>query len=159
MIIFVASALFKKVSLLDAFYKGVKEAMMFVKTLFPSLLAFMLMVCLLESSGIIGFITLQLKNCLPFELPSSILGLALLRPVSSSASLAFLTDIFNTYGPDSFFGLMASLMQGATDTTLYVISVYFSQTHVTKSGYILLLCLCLDALALILAVILTFIAF
>lgn len=159
MIVFISVALYKKVSLLDAFYQGVKEAMLFVKTLFPSLLAFMLMVCLLESSGIIGFVTYQLQEILPFELPSSLLGLGLLRPVSSSASLAFLTEIYESYGPDSMIGFMASLMQGATDTTLYVISVYFSQTHVSKQGYILPLCLFLDALAIFLAIIITFMVF
>lgn len=153
--IFIAAGLIKKVDLLETFFSGVKEAAKLVYTLFPSLLAFMLMVTLLESSGIVGYVTHLLSQLLPVSLPSSILGLALFRPVSSGASMAFLVEIFQQYGPDSFYGIMASLMQGATDTTLYVISIYFGKTHVKKTGYIVWLCLALDVVALLLAAFLT----
>jgi len=156
MAFFLIDALIHHVDILEMFYAGVREGFSLFKTLFPGLLAFMLMITLLESSGMIGWFTNILSDILPVHIPSAIIGLGLFRPVSSSASMAFLTEIFSQYGPDSFYGLMASLMQGATDTTLYVISIYLSQTHAKKSGYALPLCLCLDALALILAAVFTF---
>lgn len=146
--LFLIDACIHRVDILPTFYHGVKEGFSLFKTIFPSLLAFMLMVTLLESSGVINWIC----HVLSLNVPSSIIGLGLFRPISSSASMAFLIDIFKQYGPDSVYGMMASLMQGATDTTLYVISVYFSQTKVKKSGYIIWLCLFLDGIALFLAV-------
>ena len=144
-----------RVDILETFYAGVREGFNLFKTLFPGLMAFMFMVTVLESSGVIGFLTHQLSSLLPIELPSALLGLGLFRPVSSSASMAFLREIFTQYGPDSLYGTMASLMQGATDTTFYVISIYLSQTHAKKSGYALPLCLGLDFLALLLAIVIS----
>lgn len=150
--VFIFDAFLCHVDILSVFYHGVLDGLKLFKTLFPSLLAFMLMVMLLEASGIIGFISHFFNDFVP----SSILALAIFRPISSNASLSFLSEVFSSYGPDSLYGIMASLMQGATDTTLYVTSVYFSQTHVKKSGYILPLCLCLDVLAIILAIIIAY---
>lgn len=159
MVIFIFVGMIRKVDLLASFHRGVKEALQLFKTLFPSLLIFMLMVTLLETSGLVGWLTQRLKTIFSLQLPSSLLGLAVLRPVSSGASMAFLVDIFQQYSPDSFYGMMASLMQGATDTTLYVVSVYLSQTVGKKSGYVLPLCLGLDVLALFLAYLLTHLFF
>lgn len=152
MVIILLDALVCRVDILETFYQGVREGFSLFKTLFPGLMAFMLMVALLESSGIIGWLTNMLGTFIPLKMPSALIGLGLFRPISSSAAMAFLTEVFNQYGPDSLYGLMASLMQGATDTTFYVISIYLSQTHAKKSGYALPLCLGLDALALMLAI-------
>lgn len=149
LVIIILNGLVHQVNLLDTFIKGVKNGLSLFHTLFPSLLAFMVVTCLLENSGFIGLLTACLQNIVP--MPSSLLGLALFRPVSSQASLSFLINIFSQYGPDSLIGLQASLMQGATDTTLYVTNMYFSCTHVKNNGYIIWLCLFLDMIALILA--------
>lgn len=147
--LFLAWSMISKVDILSAFYKGVKEGLSLFQTIFPSLLAFMLMVTLLESSGIIGY----LYTLFPFEVPSALVGLGLFRPISSNASLSFMIDIFKQYGPDHLYGYMASLMQGATDTTLYVVSVYLSGCKAKKCGYVLVLCLFLDFIAIMLSVV------
>ena len=59
-------------------------------------------------------------------------SLAILRPISGSGSLAMLSDILSKYGPDSFIGLLGSVMQGCTDTTFYVISLYFGSIGIKK---------------------------
>lgn len=149
LVIIILDGLIHKVDLLDTFINGVKAGLGLFQTLFPNLLAFMVITCLLENSGIIGWLTACIQTILP--IPSSLLGLALFRSVSSQASLSFLIDIFTQYGPDSLIGLQASLMQGATDTTLYVTSLYFSCTQIKNTGYIVWLCLFLDFCAIMLA--------
>ena len=67
-----------------------------------------------------------------FNLPLDIIPMALLRPISGTASLSIMNDIFTNYGPDSFVGLLASTIQGSTDTTIYVLALYFSSIKVKK---------------------------
>ena len=67
--------------------------------------------------------------------PLEILPLAFTRPISGTASLALLNNIFEVHGPDSFIGLLGSVMQGCTDTTFYVISLYFGSIGIKKIRY------------------------
>lgn len=152
-------ALWHQVDLLPVFYKGVKEGLRLFQSLFPSLLAFMLMVRLLESSGLVGFFIEHVMSWVHWQLPSSILCLAMFRPVSGNAAMAFLIQVFEEFGPDSAMGFLASLMQGGTDTTLYVMNMYCSETNVQKNGKTVILCLFLDFLALSLAGLITFLRF
>lgn len=68
-------------------------------------------------------------------IPSEILPMILLRPISGSASLATLNSIFKNYGPDSISGLISSVIQGSTDTTFYVITLYFGSIGIKKIRY------------------------
>ena len=63
--------------------------------------------------------------------------MALLRPVSGNASLAIMNNIFYQYGVDSFYGFLASVLQGCTDTTIYVLALYFGSVKISKSRYAL----------------------
>lgn len=69
-----------------------------------------------------------------FHIPPDIVPLALTRPISGTASLGVATDIIQNEGPDSFLGKLASTMQGSTDTTLYVLTVYFGAVQIKKMG-------------------------
>jgi spore maturation protein B len=70
-------------------------------------------------------------------IPSEVLPLGLLRPLTGAGSLAFTTELIKTFGPDSMIGRIASTIQGSTDTTLYVLTVYFGAVGVRKSRYAL----------------------
>ena len=93
------------------------------------------------------------------NIPFSILPMALLRPISGTASLAILNDIFNTYGPDSYAGLLASVLQGCTDTTIYVLALYFGSIKVTKTKYALPVGLFADLVGIVSAFVITKIFF
>ena len=67
----------------------------------------------------------------------SIIPMIFLRPISGNASLAILNNIMKIYGPDSYLGLLASVIQGATDTTVYVIALYFGSVGIKNSRYAL----------------------
>jgi len=66
--------------------------------------------------------------------PAEVLPLALIRPIPGTAALGLMSDIVSTHGPDSFIGRMASTIQGSTDTTFYVLTVYFGAVGIKKMG-------------------------
>ena len=71
------------------------------------------------------------------HIPIEILPMAMVRPISGTASLAILNNILILYGPDSFVGRLASTLQGCTDTTIYVLALYFGSIRVKKTGHAL----------------------
>ena len=93
------------------------------------------------------------------SIPIDILPMAILRPISGTASLAIMNDIFATFGPDSFVGRLASTLQGCTDTTIYVLALYFGSIKVTKTKYSLPVGLFADLMGIIAAFVITFIFF
>ena len=124
-IIILIYGLYKKVDIFDTFLLGVKEGLKSSINLFPTIFAMIIAINLLTNSGFI----LDLSNTLKplfnkISFPVEVLSLAILRPISGSASLSMLSEILNNYGPDSFIGRVASVMQGSTDTTIYIISLY-----------------------------------
>ena len=126
----------KKVDVYDTFIEGVKESFSMILNLFPTFIAMILAVNLFTNSGVLNFVLSLIKPVLDiFNIPAEIFPLAIVRPISGSASLAYLNNIFSTSGPDSFVGLLGSVMQGCTDTTLYVISLYFGSIGIKKIRY------------------------
>jgi spore maturation protein B len=69
--------------------------------------------------------------------PAEVIPQALIRPISGNGALGMMTDILNTHGPDSFLGRLSSTLQGSTDTTFYIITVYFGAVGIRKIGYAL----------------------
>ena len=88
-----------------------------------------------------------------FNFPSEIVPLALLRPISGSSSIAVATDIMKNCGVDSQLGIMASVIMGATETTLYTIAVYSSSVKINKTRFVLLASLTADFIGIIVSVI------
>lgn len=89
------------------------------------------------------------------KIPPEILPLAIMRPLSGGGALGIATELIHSYGPDSFIGRLASTMQGSTDTTFYVLTVYFGSVGVKKYRYALSLGLIADITTLITAVFIT----
>ena len=90
----------------------------------------------------------------PFKLlgiPSEVVQLVLLRPFSGSGSLAILTDVYNTYGVDSYVGRCASVIMGSSETVFYVASVYFAGTKVKKTGWAIPIALACNLLGSVIA--------
>ena len=109
---------------------------------------------ILIKSNIINDITIFLQpvfNILKF--PKELFLLGFMRPISGSSSLIILNDILKTIGPDSYIGRIASVIQGSTDTTIYIIGLYFSVVGVKKIKYSLIVGLLADLMAIILSVV------
>ena len=118
-LIIIVYGLIEKQQLFDIFLEGAKEGLQIVVNIFPTLLGLFLSISVLRESGIIDAISkivMPLLNLL--KMPAEILPLALLRPISGSASMAIATDIMSKYGVDSIIGLMSSTIMGSTETTL-----------------------------------------
>ena len=121
-----------------------------IKHLFPTLLAMIFAVNIFTNSKILDFILILFKGIFQrINIPIEILPLGLIRPISSSASLAYLNTIFTKYGPDSFIGILGSVMQGCTDTTLYVVSLYLGSIGIKKIRYTLIPCFFADLMGII----------
>ena len=122
--------------------------------LFPTFIAMILAVNLFINSGFLNFVLSLIKPLFDLiNVPVEIFPLAIIRPISGSASLAYLNNIFSKYGPDSFVGLLSSVMQGCTDTTLYIISLYFGSVGIKKIRYSMFAGLCADLVGIIASII------
>lgn len=153
-LIIIIYGLIEKQQVFDVFLDGAKEGLQIVVNIFPTLLGLFLSINVLRESGIIDAITniaMPLLNLLKF--PSEILPLALLRPISGSASMAVATDIMNKYGVDSLIGLMTSTIMGSTETTLYTIALYTSAVKIRKTRFVLYAALLADFVGMLTSVI------
>src|SRR5699024_7007903 len=86
-------------------------------------------------------------------IPPDIIPLAMVRPISGTAALGMTTELIGTHGPDSFIGRLASTMQGSTDTTLYILTIYFGAVGIRKMGYALKVGLLADLVGIIASII------
>lgn len=150
----------KKINIYDTFIEGVKESFSMIFSLFPTFIAMILAINLFVNSGVLDYV-LSLLNPLfdMINVPGEIFPLAIIRPISGSASLAYLNNIFATHGPDSFTGLLSSVIQGCTDTTFYVISLYFGSIGIKKIRYSLFAGLCADLIGIIASIVIVNIFF
>lgn len=144
----------KGLNVYETFLEGATSSFSMITTLFPTFLAMMLGVNLLIDSGFLTFLLSLFKPLfMLLNIPTDILPLAAIRPISGTATLALLNNIYTKYGTDSTTGLLASVMQGATDTTLYVITLYFGSVGIRKIRYSLFAGLCADLIGIIASII------
>lgn len=125
--------MYKKIDMYDAFVEGSKEAFSMGYTLFPNLLAMILGVNVLINSGFINWLIKILFGSI--KLPIEIITLIVTKPISGSGAVALINSIFSKYGVDSFYSLLASTIQGCTDTTFYVIALYYGSIGIKKTRY------------------------
>jgi spore maturation protein SpmA len=123
----------RKVKVYEVFVSGAKEGFELAVMIIPYLVAILSAVGMLRSSGglqrIVGWVS-PLTSAL--GIPGEVLPLALLRPLSGSGAFGITAELITTYGPDSVVGNIASTMNGSTETTFYVLAVYFGSIGVTK---------------------------
>lgn len=134
----IAFALYRKVSIFDVFVEGAKEGFGMAIRLIPFLVGMLVAIGLLRDSGAMELLINALSPLLvKYNLPPEIIPLAIMRPISGSGALAITAEILQHDGPDSYLGRLASTMQGSTDTTLFVLTVYFGSVGIQKSRHAL----------------------
>lgn len=145
--------LVKRVSVYDCFVDGAKEGLETTVRIVPSLIGLLVAISMLRASGALDLITYLLNPVTTLlHIPREILPLALMRPISGSGSIAIVTDLIKTHGPDSFIGNLASVMMGSTETTFYTLAVYFGAAKVRNSRYTLPAALSADLTGIIVSI-------
>ncbi|MCK4259360.1 MAG: spore maturation protein [Halanaerobiales bacterium] len=126
----------KGVDVYDTFVEGAKDGFWTVVKIIPYLVAMMVTINILRASGTLDLIAKGVEPILNFfQIPKDIFPLVILRPLSGSGSLAFVNSIFQEAGPDSLLGKMASTIMGSSETTFYVVAVYFGAVGIKDSRY------------------------
>lgn len=152
-LIIIGFGISEKINVYDLFIKGAKNGMKTVVKLYPTLLGIFIAIGLLRASGVIDFIIKLIYPIISFlNIPKEIMPLAMLRPISGSASMAVANDIMKNYGVDSKIGLIASVITGSTETTFYTIAVYTSSVKVKKTRNILIASLIADVVGILISV-------
>lgn len=150
----------KRVPVYETFVEGAKGGFGTTIRILPHLIAMMVAVTMFRESGALGLLLGLIKPILDFlHFPEELLPLALLRPLTGTGSLAIATDLIAQYGPDSFLGRLAATMQGSTDTTLYVLTVYFGAVGIRNSSYALKVGLLSDLAGVIFSLLVVYLVF
>jgi len=134
----VGAGLFKRENVFELFLEGAKEGIPTAIGILPALIALMTAISMFRASGafdILAFVIAPVCNTL--HVPSQVVPLALMRPVSGSGSLSLFESILKQNGPDSFAGRVASVLQGSTETTFYTVTVYYGSVGIIKTRHTL----------------------
>jgi len=138
----------KNVPVYDAFMQGAKNGLIASKNIVIPLIGLLTAVYMMRTSGLSDLLCNFLAPVTEtIGFPSSALPVALLKPISGSASLAVLEDIFKTSGPDSFAGRVASVLSGSTETLFYTFAVYFGAVGIKKTRHTVPAALCANLTA------------
>ncbi len=129
----------------EAMLDGIKDGLGVLLRIFPSLVALLTAVYMLRASGALEALTSLLSPLLTLlGIPPETAPLMLLRPVSGSGAIAAATELIGQYGPDSYIGRTAAVMLGSTETTFYVIAVYFGAAGIKRTRWAVPAALCAD---------------
>lgn len=150
----------KQVPTYETFVEGAKEGFGMAVSIIPFLVGMLVAISVFRASGAMDFFIEILKPVLQtLGVPTEIVPLALIRPISGTGALGMTADLIATHGPDSFIGRLASTMQGSTDTTFYVITVYFGGVGIRKMGDALKVGLLADLAGIVASIIVVTIVF
>ncbi|ASK63302.1 spore maturation protein [Virgibacillus phasianinus] len=154
------TATYKRIPTYETFVEGGKEGVKLAFSLLPFLVGMIVSIAILQASGAMtAFIHLIEPVLVMIGVPPEIIPLALVRPISGTAALGMTTDLIENFGPDSFIGRLASTMQGSTDTTLYILTVYFGAVGIKKMRYALKVGLLADLLGIIASIVIVTLVF
>lgn len=150
----------KRVPTYETFVDGAKEGIQMSFSIIPYLVGMLVAITVFRESGAMEFFISLFKPVLhALGVPSDIVPLALIRPLSGTGALGMTSDLIATHGPDSFIGRLASTMQGSTDTTFYVLTVYFGAVGIKKMGDALKVGLLADIIGVISSIIIVTLVF
>ncbi|MDR2713885.1 MAG: spore maturation protein [Clostridiales bacterium] len=145
-------AYIKKVPVYATFVEGATEGLKTAWRILPFLLGMLVVIGIFRASGALALFTGVLEPLFRFlGIPKDAIPLLLMRPLSGSGSLALVSDIITTHGPDSYIGRLAAIVQGSTETTFYLLAVYFGSVGVKRYRYALTLGLSADMVSFIAA--------
>jgi spore maturation protein SpmA len=138
-VLFIVLAFIKKVNVYDAFIEGAKEGFNIAIKIIPFLVAILVAIGIFRASGAMDFIVQGVASFFAWlgvdtEFTGA-LPVALMKPLSGSGARGLMIDAMTTHGPDSFIGRLACTMQGTTDTTFYIIAVYFGSVGIKNTRY------------------------
>lgn len=140
--------IYKRVKIYDVVVEGGKESFDIVLKIIPFLVAMLVAVGMLRASGAIDFMVRALQPLTALiGMPPEVLPMAVLRSLTGGGSMGLATDLMKTHGPDSLIGTMASTIFGSSETTFYVIAVYFGSVQIRNGRHTLAACLLADAAA------------
>ena len=144
---------FKKIKVYESFVDGAKDGFDIAVRIMPYLIAILVAIGMFIASGAMElFISLISPFLNAIGFPPENVPLAIMRPLSGSGSLGLFTDLVNEYGTDSLFTKIGATMFGSTETTFYVLAVYFGSVGIRKSRHALIAGLIADAVGVIAAV-------
>lgn len=142
------------VAVYETFVAGAEDGFRVAVKIIPFLVGMLVAIGVFRASGAMEIFARALYPVLHmFGIPAEILPLAVMRPLSGGGALGLAAELIGTYGPDSFIGRLASVMQGSTDTTFYVLTVYFGSVGVRRYRYALALGLIADFSSLVAAIV------
>lgn len=141
------------VKVYDVFIEGAKEGFQVAVRIIPFLVGILVAIGMFRGSGAMDLLTAALGPLARATgFPAELVPLAILRSLTGSGSLAFTTDLVSTHGPDSLIGRMAATMYGSTETTFYVLAVYFGAVGIRRTRHAVPAALIGDLVAAIVAV-------
>lgn len=126
---------YKQVPTYESFVEGGKEGIKIAVSIIPFLVGMLVAISVFRASGALDLLMNLIRPGLDaIGVPAEIAPLAIIRPISGTAALGLTSDLMATYGPDSYIGRLAATIQGSTDTTFYVLTVYFGAVGIKKMG-------------------------
>ncbi len=162
-IAFFSLAVYKKIRAYEAFVEGAKEGFQTAVMVIPYLVAILVGVAVFRASGAMDLLMSGISSLLSLVgVPNDVvpaLPTAIMKPLSGSGARGMMIDAMTTYGPDSFVGHLSCIFQGATDTTFYIIAVYFGSVGIRKTRHSVVCALFADLVGIIAAIIIAYIFF
>lgn len=129
-------AYLKKVNVFETFVEGAEEAFHLVMRLMPFVVGIYVAIGIFRSSGALDLLASLLRPVISFlGIPQEVLPLLIVRPLSGPAALGITADLITRHGPDSFIGRLAATIDSCTDTTIYILAVYFASVGIKKARY------------------------
>jgi spore maturation protein SpmB len=162
-LIFLSGGIYKKVNVFESFVEGAKGGFEIAIKIIPYLVAMLVAISVLRSSGTFELLIEGMKSV--FTLMGidtqfvAALPTALMKPLSGSGARAMMIDTMNTYGADSFAGRLSAVFQGSSDTTFYVIAVYFGSVGIKNTRYAIPSMLLADLVGIITAIFVAYLFF
>jgi len=143
----------KKVRVYDSFVAGAKEGPGIILNIFPYLLTIFIAIKGFQASGAFDFVKYAFYQLFAFlDIPIEVISMAIIKPLSGSASTALFTDIVKTTGPDSAATKITAVIMGSAETTFYVLAVYLGAVGIKKTRYLVPVCLAADFVGIVVAV-------
>ena len=158
MLVIILAAAWRRVPMYESFVTGAKEGFGIAIMIIPYLVAILMVIAVFRASGALddvkGVLAIGMRWAGWGERVDSLelIPLALIRPLSGSGARGVMLDLFDHFGPDSFIGYAASVMQGSTETTFYILTVYYGSVGIKRIRHTLPACLVADAAGVIAAV-------
>jgi spore maturation protein B len=135
-IVFIGWGFIKKVRVYEVFVEGAKDGFNTAIRIIPYLVAMLFAIGIFRASGAMEvLVTIIAPVTSLIGMPPESLTMALMRPLSGSGSLGIMTELMKTHGPDSFIGILTSTMYGSSETTFYVLAVYFGAVNIKRTRH------------------------